>query len=174
MDGEVAGEKIGRLREGGDARNRLVVEQTFLLKYGDGLEEQRFAVHLHAHEAQIPVALADFLLPHLECSVFVEMTKETAAKFDFADQAAIDFHQTLLPGIHDQRSFHVVKNLRRACGGTKARIGMEPHGDEISGLALALKLERFGEIFRRFRACSASSRSFLCLDLSRSGWLIKS
>jgi hypothetical protein len=56
VDLEVAPKKIGDLLEGCAARERLVIEQTFLLQDGDSFKEESSAVHVHAHEAQIGLA----------------------------------------------------------------------------------------------------------------------
>src|ERR1700730_4886633 len=111
MDVEIAHKKIGGLLEGCAAGKRRVVEQAFRLQDGNRLEEQRFAVHLHAHELQVPVAPANLLLLHAKRSVFVEMAEQSTKKFDLACQTAVDLDQAFLLGIHDQRSFHVVENL---------------------------------------------------------------
>ncbi len=112
MHVEIAPEKIGGLLEGRAARERLVIEDAFRLQHGNGLEEQSLAVHLYAHGPEIPVPFANVLLLHAKCSVFIEMTEQTTKKFDLASQTPVDFHQALLLGVHDERAFHVMENLR--------------------------------------------------------------
>jgi hypothetical protein len=91
------------------------------------------------------VAAAYFLLLHRESPIFVEMTEQPCREFDFAGQAAIDFHETLLLAIDYQRSLHVMEDLRRARSRPKRRIWLESQTHQISGLALKLKLKSFGE-----------------------------
>src|SRR6202035_2068779 len=94
------------------------------------------------------MTVADFLLLHHERSILVQVSEQTADEFHFGGQTAVDFHETLVSRIENQRSFHVMENERRTRVRPKFRIWPESHGNEPSRLALALKVERFGENFQ--------------------------
>ena len=112
MNVKITYQEIGGLLEGRAAREWPVIEHAFRLQDGNGLEEQGFAAHLYAHEHEVPVPFANVLLLHAKCSVFIEMTEQTAKKFNFAGQMPIDLDQAFLLGVHDERAFHVMENLR--------------------------------------------------------------
>src|ERR1700686_3857944 len=71
------------------------------------------------------------------------MTEKTATESNFAGQASINFHETLLPGVENQRSLHVMENLRCASGRAESGIGPKPQSDQVSRLVFTLEAEGF-------------------------------
>src|ERR1039458_3193645 len=60
----------------------LEVTAGFGLLHIDCLEEESFSSHVHSHGSHFPMARCNFCLPDLKMAPLVQVSQQTASKFD--------------------------------------------------------------------------------------------
>src|SRR5215472_7709629 len=120
-----------------------------VLSHGDGLEEQRFSIHLDIQRGQLPVSRSHVLLLDKERAALVQVSQQSPSEPHRAGQLPFDFRDAFLLTVYQQTSLHMVKDLGRATRGTEIGIGGEFQLDEIALHAGVLKSTGVREHFQQ-------------------------